>query len=107
MRFWRIVINITLLAGLAFAQAQANFDAEQNTWILSNGWIRASFQLTPEGYFLTQQISDLQSGDQWAASPNRPTSPVRLQTDRDRKSVVQGKSVDLGGRRVINKHRPT
>src|ERR1035441_3919441 len=62
MRFWGIVINITLLAGLAFAQAQSNFDPGQNTWTLSNGWIRASFQLTPEGYFLTQQISDLQSG---------------------------------------------
>ena len=52
-------------------------------WTLSNGWIRAIFQLTPEGYFLTRQISDLQSGDQWTASPNRPTSPVRLQADSD------------------------
>jgi alpha-galactosidase len=83
MRLSGIGVSITLLAGLAFGGAQSNFDAEQNTWTLSNGWIRASFQLTPEGYFLTQQISDLQSGDQWAASPNRPTSPVCLQTDSD------------------------
>src|ERR1017187_6088597 len=81
MRFWRIVINITLLAGLAFAEAQSNFDPGQNTWTLSNGWTRAAFQLTPEGYFLTQQPSVLHSGDQWAASPTRPTSPVRFQTD--------------------------
>ena len=82
MRLSGIVINITLLSGLAFG-AQSNFDPDQNTWTLSNGWIRASFQLTPEGFFLTQQISDLQSGDQWAASGNRPASPVRLQADSD------------------------
>ena len=75
MRLSGIVLSITLLAGLAFGGAQSNFDPDQNTWTLSNGLIRASFQLTPEGFFLTQQISDLQSGDQWAASPNRPTSP--------------------------------
>jgi hypothetical protein len=78
-----LVLNITVLAGLAFGGAQSNFDPDQNIWTLSNGWIRASFQLTPDGYFLTQQISDLQSGDQWITSPNRPTSPVRLQTDKD------------------------
>jgi alpha-galactosidase len=83
MRLSGIVLNITLLAGLAFGGAQSNFDTDQNIWTLSNGLIRASFQLTPEGLFLTQQISDLQSGDQWTASPNRPTSPVRLQTASD------------------------
>ena len=56
MRLSGIVLNITLLAGLAFGGAQSNFDPEQNTWTLSNGWIRASFQLTPDGFFLTQQI---------------------------------------------------
>src|SRR5260370_12518713 len=83
MRLPGIVLSITLLAGLAFGGTQSNFDTEQNTWTLSNGLIRASFQLTPEGFFLTQQISDLQSGDQWTASPNRPTSPIRLQADAD------------------------
>src|SRR5450759_1329947 len=82
MRLSGVVLNITLLAGLAFG-AQSDFDPDQNTWSLSNGWIRATFQLTPEGFFVTQQISDLQSGDQWTASPNRPTSPIRLQADRD------------------------
>ena len=28
-----------------------------------------------------------------------------MQTDLDRKSVVQGKSVDLGGRRIIKKKK--
>ena len=83
MRLPGSVLSITLLTGLAFGGAQSTFDTEQNTWTLSNALIRTSFQLTPEGYFLTQQISDLQSGDQWTASPNRPASPVRLQTDGD------------------------
>src|SRR5664279_3449868 len=83
MRLFGIALSTALLAGLAFGGAQSNFDPDQNIWTLSNGRIRASFQLTPEGFFLTRQISDLQSGDQWAASANRPTSPVRLQADGD------------------------
>ncbi len=81
MRLSGIFLSTTLLAGLAVAGAQSDFDPNQNVWSLTNGWVRASFQLTPDGYFLTQQIADLQSGDQWAAAANRPTSPVRLQTD--------------------------
>ncbi len=83
MRLLGVGFSITLLAGLAFGGAQSNFDPEQTTWTLSNGWIRASFQLTPDGYFLAQELFDLQSGDRWAPSPNRPTSPIRLQTDSD------------------------
>ena len=83
MRLLGIVLGITLLAGLAFGGADSSFDPDQNIWTLSNGWIRASFQLTPEGFFRTQQISDLQSGDQWTASPNSPTSPILLQADSD------------------------
>ena len=83
MRASGILLSITLLAGSAFGGSQADFDHDQNLWTLSNGWIRAVFQLTPEGYFLTRQISDIQSGDQWNASPNRTTSPVRLQADND------------------------
>ena len=59
--------------------AQSNFDQATNTWTLTNGWIRAIFQLTPDGYFLTQQIEDLTSGDRWTTPWNQPTSPFRLQ----------------------------
>jgi alpha-galactosidase len=83
MRFSGIVLSSMLFAGLAFGGSQADFDPQQNLWTVSNGWIRATFQLTPEGYFLTRQISDLQAGDVWNTSPNRPTSPVRLQADKD------------------------
>ena len=53
MRFSGLLLSITLLAIPAFGGAQSNFDAEQNVWTLSNGWLRATFQLTPDGYFLT------------------------------------------------------
>src|SRR6185369_6080822 len=83
MRLPGSVLSITLLAGLAFGRAQSNFDPDSNTWTLSNSLIRASFQLTAEGFFLTRKISDLQSGDPWTASSNRPASLVRLQVDND------------------------
>ncbi len=83
MRLSGILLGITLLAGLAYGGTQADFDAEQNLWTMSNGWVRAVFQLTPDGYFLTRQFADLQSGDQWNASGKRATSPVRLQADND------------------------
>ena len=83
MRLSGIVLSITFFAGSALGGAQSNFDPNQNSWTLSNGLIRATFQLTAEGFFLTRQISDLTSGDQWAASPNRPTSPIRMQADGD------------------------
>ena len=83
MRFSGIVLSITLMAGSALGGAQSNYDPDQNSWTLSNGLIRATFQLTAEGFFLTQQISDLTSGDQWAPCLNRPASPIRLQADSD------------------------
>ena len=82
MRNAVILLWMAVAAPLSFG-AQSIFDPSQNTWTLGNGWIRAIFQLSPDGYFLTQQISDLQSGDQWTPSPNRPTSPVRLQAGTD------------------------
>jgi hypothetical protein len=63
--------------------SRALYEPDTNQWTLNNGLIRAVFQLTPDGYFLTREISDLQSGDRWTASANRTTSPIRLQTDTD------------------------
>ncbi|HYW44041.1 MAG TPA: alpha-galactosidase [Bryobacteraceae bacterium] len=59
--------------------AQAAFDAEQNRWVMGNGQIQAVFQLTPEGYFRSQGISDLTTGDQWLPSTNQPSTPVNFQ----------------------------
>src|SRR3954451_10927993 len=83
MRLSGILLSLSVTAGLAFGGSQAEFNSDQNQWTLSNGWIRAIFQLTPDGHFLTRQIADAQSGDQWHASPNRNSSPVRLQVDQD------------------------
>jgi hypothetical protein len=83
MKLPGIVLCITLLAGFAFGGAQSNFDPVQNSWTLSNGLIRATFELTAEGFFLTREFSDLKSGDQWVPSLNRPTSPIRLQAGND------------------------
>src|SRR3712207_9409369 len=48
--------------------------------------------------------------EQRAGAPRRdgrdPWLSFRVRGDRDRKSVVSGKSVDLGGRRIIKK-KPT
>jgi hypothetical protein len=67
----------------ALGASNSTCDAEQNQWTLNNGLIRAIFGLTPDGYFLTQEISDLQSSDHWFASANRPTSPIRIQANSD------------------------
>src|SRR5438067_11570268 len=77
------IAGVALWCMTAHAAVQVNFDAGQRIWNLSNGSIGATFQLTPEGYFLTRRIADSQSGDIWIDSPNRPTSPIRLQTDAD------------------------
>jgi len=71
MRIVGILVSVALCAGLAYGGAQSNFDSEQNIWTLSNGSIRAAFQLTPDGNFLTRELTDLQSSDRWTASPNR------------------------------------
>src|SRR3954454_16983492 len=83
MRITGILCSAALCASLAYGGAQSNFDSNQNIWALSNASIRATFQLTPDGYFPTQELADLQTGDRWAASANRPASVVRLQADSD------------------------
>lgn len=92
-----VLLWIALSAPLSFG-AQSIFDPQQNTWTLTNGWVYAVFQLTPEGYFLAQGISDLNSGDRWTASANQPSTPVRLEAgselyDAQRQYVLLGQSV--------------
>src|SRR5688572_14132650 len=77
-----VLLWITLSAPLDFG-AQSLFDAQQNIWTLTNGWIHAVFQFTPEGYFQASSLSDLHSGDRWIAAPERPMTPIRLQIGDD------------------------
>jgi alpha-galactosidase len=83
MRIAGILYSAVLCASLAYGGAQSNFEPEQNIWTLSNGSIRATFQLTADGYFLTRELADLQTPDRWVPSANRPTSVVRLQAGND------------------------
>jgi hypothetical protein len=83
MKIGGFCLGLLLPAVCCFGTSQSFYDPDANQWTLNNGLIRAVFQLTPEGYFLTREISNLQSGDRWTASANRTTSPVRLQTDSD------------------------
>jgi alpha-galactosidase len=72
-----------LICATLFAGTRATYEAEKKTWTLSNDWISASFQLSPEGYFLTRELAGARSGDVWTASPNQPQSLVSLKTDAD------------------------
>ncbi|MEO8367988.1 MAG: alpha-galactosidase [Candidatus Solibacter sp.] len=83
MRITGILCSAALCASLAYGGAQSNFEPDQNIWTVSNGSIRATFQLTPDGYFLTRELADLQTADRWVASANRPTSVIRLQAGND------------------------
>src|SRR3954452_2838577 len=63
--------------------AQSLFDPQQGTWTLTNGWIRADFQLTDQGTFQALSLADLRSGDVWTASPVRPMTPIRFATGQN------------------------
>jgi len=78
MRKATLFLLASLSATLGYGAPSASaYDPQQNTWTLTNGWLRAVFQLTTDGYFLTQEVSD-SVGDHWVAAPGQPSSPVRL-----------------------------
>src|SRR5690348_15698889 len=78
--------------------AQSNFDPDQNTWTLNNGWVNAVFQLTVDGHFVAQELDDLRSGDRWTAAINQPSALIRWQAgsevfDAQRQYMLMGQSV--------------
>jgi len=77
------IIFAWLSAAEIASGAQATFDPTSNTWAVNSGAIRATFQLTPQGNFLTQSISDPQRGAVWSASASQPSSLVHLQAGND------------------------
>jgi hypothetical protein len=79
----RVLILLAVLGGSASHAAQSVYDPNLNTWVLGNGFIQASFQLTRDGHFLTQAICDLRNGDLWMAPVNQPSSPIHLQAGND------------------------
>jgi hypothetical protein len=83
LKFKSLLILSMALAGSVAHAADSVYDPNTNTWVLGNGWIQATFQLTPDGHFLTQSIYNLQSGDSWMAPANQPASPIHLQAGND------------------------
>ncbi|HEY1340287.1 MAG TPA: alpha-galactosidase, partial [Bryobacteraceae bacterium] len=79
----RKLLWLCLIPGLSCFGAQSSYDAGTGVWTLFNSSIRATFQLTPDGYFLTRSIADVQTGDQWTAGADRPTSPVGIQVGNE------------------------
>jgi len=77
MRNASILVWISLACPAVFG-AQTAFDPEQRTFTLGNDRIQAVFQLTPEGLFRMQSLVDYTIGDQWTASLNQPSSPIRI-----------------------------
>src|SRR5437870_5515863 len=83
MRVALLLVGVLFFARVALGASQATFDSDQSQWVLNNGLIRAVFQLTPDGYFLTKEIQNSVTGDRWAGSANRTSSPIRLQAGED------------------------
>ena len=65
-------------AALSAAEPEALFEPGQKRWTLSNGWIKADFRLTPPGNFVLESLSDLRTGDTWAAPAGVTSSMWRL-----------------------------
>src|SRR5579862_9369226 len=82
MRKIRLSILLAFATTVAVG-AQSQFDAGQQTWTLTNSWIQAVFQLTPEGYFRTRSLTDGNTGDAWMASASQPSSPIHMTTAGD------------------------
>ena len=78
-----VMMLFAALAGSVGHAADSVYDPNLNTWVLSNGLVQASFQLTADGHFLTQSILDLRSGDLWMAPAGQASSPIHLQAGND------------------------
>jgi hypothetical protein len=80
--FAHALIGIAALAGIGHAaQPQATFEPSSRHWTLDNKWIHAEFYLSEEGYFRSNGLTDLKTGDKWLPQSGRPTSVVRFEVD--------------------------
>jgi alpha-galactosidase len=76
-------ISALLLVAPTLFGAQASFNSIDRIWTLTSDRVTATFQLTPQGFFLAQSLTDLQSGDQWNPLPGQPSSPVLFTAGSD------------------------
>jgi hypothetical protein len=63
----------------ALGQFDFSYDEQTSAWTLSNGQIRAVFQLAPDGYFVFRSLTDLQRGVEWAPPSGVRSTPFRFQ----------------------------
>jgi hypothetical protein len=82
MRRILLILLLSSPAPLLFG-AQATFDSAGRIWTLSSDCVTATFQLTPEGFFLAQSITNPQTGDQWTPAASQPVSPVLFTAGSD------------------------
>jgi alpha-galactosidase len=78
--------SILLLAAAMIPQflsgAQSNFDAQANRWVISGNRSSVTLRLAEDGAFVAESLQDLESGDYWTASAQRP-GPIRLQAGNE------------------------
>jgi alpha-galactosidase len=75
----KAVLLLWMTLSVSGFAAQANFNPDQNVWLLTNAVMQAAFQLTSDGRFVTQSISNFESGDLWTAAPGQPASLIHFQ----------------------------
>jgi len=78
-RLGRLSSLLGCFATFGFAQFQFSYEPAERVWRLSNGVIEALFQLTPTDNFEFQQVTDLRTGEVWAAADRARSAPFRLQ----------------------------
>jgi alpha-galactosidase len=73
-----LVLLMPLYAGVA-ADITFTFDDASRTWNLSNGIVRASFELNQQDKFRLREITLLGSNDNWQSPADVSSSPIRIQ----------------------------
>lgn len=74
----KALLTLLLLPAPMLFGAQATYNSAKGTWTLSSTSVTAIFQLTANGYFGAQSITDTATGDQWAPPSGKRMSPVHF-----------------------------
>ena len=74
----RLIVPLFFAASLARAQFQFNHDPSVQTWSLSNRLVRAEFQLSPDGVFTFEGLTNLRTGRRWGPPADHRSSPIDL-----------------------------
>lgn len=83
-RIWQFgVLVASLVLFSPLAQPKSAFDADLQQWTLSSDRLTAVFQLTSEGNFTLERLSDTLTGDQWRRAQDRMTAPFEIQAGGD------------------------